>query len=132
MTRWVKERWGVCYTASGMAAVLRRRGYVYKKPKLVPGKADATAQEAFVEKYEKLKQDKAEDDPIYFMDATHPPHNPVLGQGWIKRGTRRLIKSNTGRRRLNINGAIDVQRLSAEIRFDETINAASTLSLIHI
>ena len=129
VARWVKERWGVCYTASGMAAVLRRRGYVYKKPKLVPGKADATAQEAFVEKYEKLKQDKAEDDPIYFMDATHPQHNPVLGQGWIKRGTRRLIKSNTGRRRQNINGAIDVQRLSAEIRFDETINAASTLAL---
>jgi len=26
VARWVKERWGVCYTPSGMAAVLRRLG----------------------------------------------------------------------------------------------------------
>ena len=37
VARGVKKRWGVCYTPSGMAAVLRRQGYVYKKPKLVPG-----------------------------------------------------------------------------------------------
>ena len=48
VARWVKERWGVCYAPSGMAAVLRRLGYVYKKPKLVPGKAKAAAQEAFL------------------------------------------------------------------------------------
>ncbi len=39
-----------------MAAVLRRLGYVYKKPKLVPGKADATAQETFLKEYENLRQ----------------------------------------------------------------------------
>jgi hypothetical protein len=44
------------------------------------------------------------------MDATHPQHNPVLGCGWIRRGEEYPIKSNTGPRRLNINGAIDVQR----------------------
>ncbi len=48
VSRWVKGRWGVCYVPSGMAAVLRRLGYVYKQPKLVPGKADASAQEAFL------------------------------------------------------------------------------------
>jgi len=29
---WVKETFGVSYTQSGMTAVLRRLGYVYKKP----------------------------------------------------------------------------------------------------
>jgi transposase len=38
---WVKKRWKVRYTPNGMAAVLRRLGYVYRKPKLVPGKAVA-------------------------------------------------------------------------------------------
>ena len=37
---WVRETFGVSYTESGMTAVLRRLGYVYKKPRLVPGKAD--------------------------------------------------------------------------------------------
>ena len=129
VARWVKERWGVCYAPSGMAAVLRRLGYVYKKPKLVPGKADAAAQEAFLEDYENLKQNSDEDDVVLFMDATHPQHNPVISYGWIKRGKEHPIKSNTGRRRLNINGAIDVQRMSAEIRFDDTIDAISTIDL---
>jgi len=40
---WVKETFGVSYTQSGMTAVLRRLGYVYKKPRLVPGKADREA-----------------------------------------------------------------------------------------
>ena len=126
---WVRKRWGVCYTPNGMAAVLRRLGYVYKKPKLVPGKADAAAQEEFVKDYENLKQNSEEGDVILFMDATHPQHNPVIGYGWIKRGEEHPVKSNTGRRRLNINGAIDVQRMSAEIRFDDTIDAISTIAL---
>ncbi len=129
VARWVEERWGVCYAPSGMAAVLRRLGYVYKKPKLVPGKADAIAQEAFLEEYENLKQNSKEDDVVMFMDATHPQHNPVISYGWIKRGKEHPVKSNTGRRRLNINGAIDVQRMSAEIRFDDTIDAISTIAL---
>ena len=44
---WVEETLGVLYTVSGMTAVLHRLGFVYKKPKLVPGKADRAAQEAF-------------------------------------------------------------------------------------
>jgi len=127
--RWVKERWSVSYTPSGMTAVLRRLGYVYKKPKLVPGKPDAAKQEAFLEEYENLKQNRDEGEVILFMDATHPRHNPVVSYGWIKRGEVHPLKSNTGRRRLNINGAIDVQRMSAQIRFDDTIDAFSTLAL---
>ena len=58
-----------------------------------------------------------------------PQHNPVIGGGWIKRGEDDPIKRNTGRRRLNIDGAINVQTLSAAIRFDDTIAAAATLAL---
>jgi transposase len=130
VARWVEERWGVRYTPSGMTAVLHRLGYVYKKAKLEPGKHPAPeVQEAFVEKYENIKKNKADGDVIYFMDATHPQHNPVIGCGWIKRGKEHPIRSNTGRQRLNINGAINVQTMSAEIRFDETIDAVSTIAL---
>ena len=31
---YVQERWGVCYTLSGMTALLHRLGYVYKKATL--------------------------------------------------------------------------------------------------
>ena len=128
--RWVKERFGVNYTDSGMTALLHRLGYRYKKPKLLPGKAPAPeVQEAFVASYRKLKENRGEDDAILFMDATHPQHNPVLSGGWIKRGRRFPLKSNTGRRRLNINGAIDVATIHAVVRYDDTVAAESTIAL---
>jgi hypothetical protein len=46
----------IIHTASGMSALLHGLGFVYKKPKLVPGKADPEAQEAHLATYEALKQ----------------------------------------------------------------------------
>ena len=130
VARWVKARFGVNYTDSGMTALLHRLGYRYKKPKLLPGKAPAPeVQEDFVASYKKLKENKGEHDAILFMDATHPQHNPVLSGGWIKRGRCFPLKSNTGRRRLNINGVVDVETMHAVIRYDDTIDAASTIAL---
>ncbi len=63
------------------------------------------------------------------MDATHPQHNPVLAGGRIKRGEEPAIPTNNGRRRININGAIDLERLEPVVRFDDTINADSTIAL---
>jgi transposase len=126
---WVKETFKVDYTESGMTALLHRLGYVYKKPKVVPGKADPEAQRAFLAQYEKLKQDKGAEDPIYFMDAAHPQHNPVIACGWIKRGEAHEVRTNSGRARVNINGAIDLERLEPVVRFDDTINADSTIAL---
>ena len=63
------------------------------------------------------------------MGAVHPQHNPVIACGWIKRVEEQEVKSNTGRRRVNINGAINLERLEPVVRFDDTIDAASTIAL---
>lgn len=129
--KWVEERWGVRYSESGMTAVLRRLGYVYKKPKLIPGKADAEAQQDFLDTiYKDLKENNGEDSPIYFMDGVHPQHNPIAGYGWIKRGKDQPLKTNTGRRRLHINGAIDIKSLEAEAHMDERLDGISTIDLL--
>ncbi len=127
--QFVRKHWDVTYNLSGITALLHRLGYMYKKPRTVPGKADAQAQEAFLVAYEKLKENKGKNDPIYFMDATHPRHNLVLGYGWIKCGTERPIPSNTGRQRLNINGVISLSNLRPIVRFGDAVNAASSLAL---
>jgi transposase len=127
---YVQEHFGVAYTVSGMTDLLHRLKFVYKKPKRVPGKADPKAQESFLEVYEKLKENKGDKDPVYFMDGTHPQHNTMPAYGWIKEGEAKEIKSNTGRKRLNINGALNSEDLSMVARFDESINAQSTLALL--
>lgn len=126
---YVQERWGIEYSESGMTDLLHRLGYVYKKPKLVPGKADAKAQEAFLEDYETLKKTQAKAEVILFMDAVHPQHNPVMASGWIKQGQDFQVCSNTGRQRLNINGAVSLDTLNLILRYDDTIDADSTIKL---
>nr|WP_242464311.1 winged helix-turn-helix domain-containing protein [Thiococcus pfennigii] len=61
VAQWVEDTFEVGYTDSGMTALLHRLGYVYKKPKLIPGKADAETQKAFLAEYDNLKQTKGEE-----------------------------------------------------------------------
>jgi len=129
IAHYIEERWGIRYSESGMTDLLHRLGYVYKKPKLVPGKADAQAQLEFLADYEKLKEIKDKADKILFMDAVHPQHNPVMGSDWIKQGKDFQVCSNTGRKRLNINGAVSLETLKMVMRYDDSINAQSTIEL---
>jgi transposase len=126
---YVKENFGLEYTVNGMTALLHRMGFVYKKPKIVPGKADPELQKEFVQKYNKIKASKAKEDQIYFADGCHPMLNPIAGYGWIKRGKEKQIPSNTGRQHLNLNGAYNPESLEAIIVDADSINAQSTIEL---
>lgn len=128
--RYVKEQFGKQYTLKGMTCLLHRLDFVYKKPKHLPSKADRQKQEAFIEEYKALKENKNSQDRIYFMDGTHPMHNSQLAYGWIKKGKDKFIKANTGRERVNINGAYNVEEHKAIVREDESINAQSTVALL--
>jgi len=37
---------------------------------------------------------KEKNDPLYFMDGTHPHHNAMQGYGWIKKGTDKEISDS--------------------------------------
>ena len=129
IVEYVKNTYDIVYTVSGMTDLLHDMKFVYKKPKIVPGKANMAEQEAFVELYRNLKDSKDDRTKIFFMDGTHPQHNPIASYGWIKKGEDKEIKSNTGRRRLNINGAVCIETLDVISVFDESVNAQSTIKL---
>lgn len=126
--RYVSTAYGVTYGLSGMHAVLHRLGFVYKKCRHIPSKADEAKQLAFVEAYHELKQQKQPEDKVLFVDGCHPHHNSLLAYGWILKGEEHLIPANTGRKRLNINGALDPDTLEVITRSDETLNADSTIA----
>src|ERR1700691_2450925 len=106
---YVEENYGVAYTVKGMTSLLHRLSFVYKKPKHLPGKANREAQTQFIKQYKELKRRKKAADKIYFMDGTHPMHNSQLAYGWIKKGKDKFVKANTGRERININGAYNIE-----------------------
>lgn len=126
---YIEKTYGVTYTVEGVRALLARLNYVYKKTKHLPGKGDLAKQKEFEKQYRKLKASKAEEDKIYFMDGVHPLHNSMLCNGWIKKGTEKAVKSNTGRDRLNINGACNVENAEVIIHEDVSVNAQSTIEL---
>jgi transposase len=130
VSEYIAERFGVHYSMRGVRHVLSRLGFVYKKTKAVPGKADAQRQRAFVKRYRRLKSRKDPRDPIYFMDGTHPLHNSQPANGWILRGKEKQIPSNTGRKRVNLNGALNVETHKIVVREDLSVNAQSTVSLL--
>lgn len=62
-----------------MTDLLHRIGFVYKKTKIVPGKADPEKQQEFLDNLEKLKESKKPEDKIYYLDGVHPqPYAPNL------------------------------------------------------
>lgn len=125
----VQETYGVTYTVDGMRHLLKRLTFVFKKTKLVPGKADAEQQTIFLEQYEKMKAEKGKDDEICFLDGVHPQHNSRPANGWIKKGKEKQLLSNTGRERININGALNPRNHDVIFRDDKSINAESTMKL---
>lgn len=51
IAHYVERMWQVSYNESGITQLLHQLSFVYKKPKLIPGKANAEQQKAFVERY---------------------------------------------------------------------------------
>lgn len=126
---WIEEQYGIKYHNQGVIALLHKLGFVYKKTKLIPAKANKEKQEQFVKKFEQLHSNLKDDEVIYFGDATHPQHNTQIANGWIIKGKEKEIKSNTGRTRINLNGVLNPDTKEIIIREDKTINAQSTIEL---
>jgi transposase len=134
VVRLVKQKFELVYSERGMQALLRRQGYRRIKNRLVPGPVDeakAQKQQEFVVNYFKLKAELAPEDRIYHVDATHPTHNVQLSYVWTKKGQRRRMRSNSGRKRYNILGAycpLDQEYL--DIRGTDNVTAETLKKLI--
>ena len=126
----VRSTFSILYSNSGMRDLLHRIGYEHKKPKLVPGNPDLEAQEIFIRQYESFMESKSDDVAVVFVDAVHPEHNAVAAYGWIKRGQIRELKTNSGRQRLNLHGAINAETHEITIIESETVDSYSTITLL--
>lgn len=126
--KFVQENFSLRYSIGGITSVLKRLGFIYKKPQAVPGKANALAQHDFLSVLSSLKGTKNTNEPILYVDSTHPQHNSHPDYGWLPRGLKVNLKTNTGRRRVTINGALDCETKEILIQEDKVLNAENTIS----
>jgi len=125
---YVQSTWSITYSVPGMRNWLQRHNFSYKKPALVPGKANEQQQREWLTEYEKLKQNLSVDETICFMDGVHPTHNVQPAYGWIQKGVRKEIPANSGRSRINLSGVIDVIDHKVLVQEDKMLNAEATIS----
>jgi transposase len=106
---WIDNEFQISYSSSGINELLKRLCFVYKKPVLTPYKTNLEKQEEFIKQYKELKENLTKEDQIYFMDDVHPQHNTIGSYGWIKKGENKHLKTNNVRKRININGALNLK-----------------------
>ena len=63
------------------------------------------------------------------MDGVHLQHNTIASYGWIKKGQTKHLKTNNGRKRTNINGALDLSTKELVYVEDERINSQTMIAL---
>lgn len=128
--RYVKAKYGIEYSRSGMNAWLKEHDFVYKTPLKVPGKLDPEKQMEFIEKYEELKANLEKDEEIYFLDAVHPEFQSQAVCGWIKRGETKTLPTTSMQSRLHFVGAIALKNMEVIALEYETVNAENMIDFL--
>jgi transposase len=114
----LKEQLGKEYSLSGCLQLLHSLNYVYKYTKNIPSKMNAEQQEQFKLFYDDLIENLPQNQVLLFGDSVHPQHNTCPTKVWVKKGEEKVIKSNTGRDKVNISGLYEPTK--AEITYVES------------
>jgi transposase len=128
---WIEQECGIAYQGrSGLIALLHRLGMEHRKPKAVSRKLDPAKQAAFIRAYEDLLNHLDADEAVMFGDAVHPTHAVRPVGCWAPKDTQIAVAQTSGRQRLNIHGAIDLETGKTRMLEVATVNAASMVMLL--
>ena len=125
---WIETDCGIAYQGrSGLIALLHRLGMEHRKPEAVSRTLDPAKQAAFIKAYEDLLNPLADDGAVLFGDAVHPTHAVRPVGCWAPKERPVAVAQSSGRQRLTIHGAIDLQTGQTRMLQALTVGAASTI-----
>ena len=128
---WIERSFGIAYDSrSGLVALLHRLGLEHRKPEAIPRNLDPARQQAFIDAYEALLDGLHADEAVLFADAVHPTHAARPAGCWAPKDEKIALEQTSGRERLNIHGAIDLETGQTVMREVLTVGAASTVALL--
>jgi len=128
---WIEREFAIVYESrSGLVALLHRLGMEHRKPKAVSGKLDPAKQAAFIAAYEALLNQLPDDEAVLFADAVHPTHGARPVGCWAPKEVAVALDQTSGRDRLNIHGAIDLETGQTRMIEALTVDASSTIALL--
>jgi transposase len=128
---WIARECGIEYQGrSGLIALLHRLGMEHRKPKAISRKLDPAKQQAFIEAYETLLNRLPANEVVMFADAVHPAYAARPVGCWAPKDIQIAVPQTSGRDRLNIHGAIDLETGNTRMLEVATVNALSTIMLL--
>jgi len=128
---WIAREYGIDYqTRSGLIALLHRLGMEHRKPTAISRKLDPAKQAAFIKSYDDLLNQMLDDETVIFADAAHPSHSVRPVGCWAPKEQIVAVEQSSGRDRLNIHGAIDLETGQTIIKDVMTVDAVSTIMLL--
>lgn len=127
----IAQEFGLVYESrSGLIALLHRLDLEYHKPNVIPRKLDEDKQKAFIEDYDKTLNSLGNDEVVLFADAVHPTHAARPVGCWAPKQDKLAIEQTSGRERINIHGAINLESGQTRMIDVQTVDAASTITLL--
>jgi transposase len=127
----IAGEFGIEYqTRSGLIALLHRLGMEHRRPKAISRKLDPAKQLAFIKSYEGLMNQLPADEAVIFADAVHPTHAVRPVGCWAPKEVPVAVEQSSGRERLNLHGAIDLETGQTIVKDVLTVDAVSTIALL--
>jgi len=128
---WIEAQFDLSYESrSGLSALLQRLGFAFRKPEVIPRKLDEAQQKALIKSYTELLNALPSDEAVLFADAVHPTHAARSAGCWAPASETLAIEQTSGRQRINIHGAIDLETGQTRMIEVLTVDAASTIRLL--
>jgi transposase len=128
---WIAAEFGIEYESrSGLIALMHRLGMEHRKPKAISRKLDPQKQAAFINAYEILLNQLEADEAVIFADAVHPTHAVRPVGCWAPKELAVAVEQSSGRDRLNIHGAINLETGQTIMKDVLTVDATSTVLLL--
>lgn len=128
---YIERKFDVTYESrSGLIALLQRLGFEHRLPRAVSSKMDPGKQRQFIASYEKLMNGLDADEMVMFADAVHPTYGAQPVGCWVPKGMAVAVEQTTGRERVNIHGALDLESGTTCMLAVDVVNATSTIALL--
>jgi len=127
----IEKKFGLVYESrSGLIALLHRLELEYHKPDLIPSKLNEEKQKNFIAEYDNLLNSLADNEAVLFVDAVHPTHAVRPAGCWAPKQEKLAIEQTSGRQRINIHGAINLETGQTRMIEVLTVDAVSTIRLL--
>ena len=93
-------------------------------------KLDPAKQQAFIDTYTALLKTLPDDEAVMFADAVHPTHGARPVGCWAPKEVKVAVDQTSGRDRLNLHGALDLETGRTRMIEVVTVDALSTIALL--